>query len=242
MSNETTQFDPRVIMPPGRFAALEEKMEETERLACVGGLLAQGATRILDVGGARGKFLADLAARTQRTLKLVNVDVSDYYADKQLHPGIEFVCGSILDAKFEEASFDIVTFRHVLHHLVAPSLRVTLQNQQRALERMCRLLRPGGRLVFEEQFNNIRLFSRLVYQVSKWASRQGLVFKSFDTGGVIVSFMTPGEIAAVLDALAPQLGIAVEQVSCKPWPVSLRWKLTLLMCSIGSVFYVVKRM
>ncbi|MBI5393970.1 MAG: class I SAM-dependent methyltransferase [Verrucomicrobia bacterium] len=241
MNPEPTQHNPTVTLTPERFAAMEQAMGDPKRLDCIAGLVMQDGMRILDIGGAKGKLLSDLAARSGRALQLFNLDISDYYAGKQLDAGIQFVCGSILDARLEEASFDIVTFRHVLHHLVASNIRATLENQRQALERMCRLLKPGGHLVFEEEVNNVRLFSRMVYHLSKWASDRGIVLKAFDTARVVVSFMTPGEIRAALDALASQVGMEVERCSYQSWPMPLRWKLTILMSRVGSVFYVVRR-
>jgi SAM-dependent methyltransferase len=84
--------------------------------------------RLLDVGSADGPSVGWLAGRGQK----VSLDVDP----RGLAAG--GVCGSVLDLPFRDGTFDVVTAFDVLEHC-AP--------EERALEELCRVLVPGGRLL-----------------------------------------------------------------------------------------------
>ncbi|MBK7874470.1 MAG: methyltransferase domain-containing protein [Planctomycetes bacterium] len=90
---------------------------------------------ILDVGCARGDFLAFLLAR-HPGLRAVGCDA---YSPGVADPRIEFHARALPDCGLPEASFDLVTSWAVFEHLHAPS---------RSFAEVARVLKPGGRFVF----------------------------------------------------------------------------------------------
>jgi len=79
------------------------------------------------------------------------MEVAETYRDKLVSNEIDFLHASILDNTIPDDSFDIVTFRDMLHHLVADTVAGTLANQRRAFDELLRIVRPGGYLIFEEE-------------------------------------------------------------------------------------------
>ena len=135
----------------------------------------------------------------------------------------------------------MVTFRHVLHHLVSDSSSHTLSVQRHGLSQMLRMLRPGGHLVFQEQVHQVKLFSRAVYHLSRLASRYRLRMRFFEAGRVVVSFMTVEEVDKALQSLSDRDALEVVDSCYRPRSVQLRWKLTLLMANVGDAFYVIRK-
>jgi len=91
--------------------------------------------RILDVGCARGDFLAYLLEQ-HPGLEAHGVDAfSPGVADAR----IRFQPHALPECSFESASFDLVTSWAVFEHLHAPA---------RSFAEVARLLKPGGRFVF----------------------------------------------------------------------------------------------
>ncbi|MBN2438705.1 MAG: class I SAM-dependent methyltransferase [Deltaproteobacteria bacterium] len=92
--------------------------------------------RLLDVGCATGTFL-QLAQKNGWEVE--GTELSPYavsFAKNLLNANI--FCGHLMDAGYEEASFDVVTFWHVLEHLSDP---------MRYLQEAHRILKPSGLLV-----------------------------------------------------------------------------------------------
>ena len=92
--------------------------------------------RLLDVGCATGVFL-QLAQESGWEVQ--GTEYSAYaarYAEEHLKADI--FCGELADARYEEASFDVVTCWHVLEHVTDPT---------RTLEEARRILKPSGLLV-----------------------------------------------------------------------------------------------
>jgi hypothetical protein len=107
---------------------------------------------------------------------------------------------------------------------------------------MLRLLAPGGHLIFQEQINRVGLFSRLVYHLSSFTSRRRLRWRYFETGVVVVSFMTPSEVAQAISSLANETPIEVVHSSFERRQDPLRWRVTLLMAFGGDVTYVIRKL
>lgn len=92
--------------------------------------------RLLDVGCATGTFL-ELAQDSGWEVR--GTEYSSYaakYAEEHLKADI--FCGELVDARYEEAFFDVVTFWHVLEHVTDPT---------RYLQEAHRILKPSGLLV-----------------------------------------------------------------------------------------------
>jgi len=91
--------------------------------------------RLLDVGCARGDFLAYLLDR-HPDVQAVGVDA---YSKGVRDPRIEFHARALPECGFPDAAFDLVTAWAVLEHLHAPDV---------SFREIHRILRPGGRFVF----------------------------------------------------------------------------------------------
>jgi 2-polyprenyl-3-methyl-5-hydroxy-6-metoxy-1,4-benzoquinol methylase len=88
--------------------------------------------RLLDVGCGQGLFLA--RAR-ERGWRVAGVEILEPVAARARERGLEVFHGTLEEARFPEGSFDAVTLREVIEHVVDP---VAL------LSEIARVLRPGG--------------------------------------------------------------------------------------------------
>lgn len=118
-----------------REAPIRERVMQ-ERLQWVRRFVASG--RLLEIGCADGAFLA-LAARAGFHAHGVEPDPTTSARARQ-HTGIHVFPGTLADAQYPAASFDVVVLFHVLEHLDSP---------RRALQEIHRVLRPGGVVVLE---------------------------------------------------------------------------------------------
>jgi SAM-dependent methyltransferase len=110
------------------------------------------------------------------------VDISKYAADfVRRRCGVDVVHGSIDDARFPDASFDVVHMSHVLEHLADP-----LGN----LRTIGRLLRPGGCLIVEvpNEFDNLYTWVRL----------RSATAHAYDVPSTHLWFFTPASLARVI--------------------------------------------
>jgi len=241
-----------VVNDPERFMSYEyddygKPIQESERfrylLDLINNKIKKDGITILDIGGASGVFLDTLMRASNYKISAYNLDFDGYYKDKQVSNEIKFLNLSILDSKMKEEQFDIVTFRHVLHHLVGNNVKETKDNQRKALSEIFRILKEGGTLIFEEQVNNIKLFSRIVYHLSKLANKWGIKSKTVQIGDVIVLFLTQGELRRLIESNDKdrKSNIEIKEMKYVSRNLELKWKITLLMCSGGSVFGVVRK-
>jgi SAM-dependent methyltransferase len=235
------QLDTDAILDGERFLHWEHSALSSPMIDQVVGLVDRDGMRICDIGGGRGFVLNEIIHRCPHKLDATVMEVDAGYRDRLLNDGIRFVLKSILSDDIEEHAYDILIFRHVLHHLVGTSVRQTLANQRAMFGRMFRMLRPGGWLVFEEEYNAIRPFSRMVYYLSKWTNRWKIRLRAFEAGKVVVSFLTPGEIRSIIRENSAEHGLEVASESSRRWHMGLRWKLTLLMSNVGHVNYVIRK-
>ena len=101
---------------------------------------------VLDVGTGKGRFAIQLA---QHVTRLVTVDINA--AEQRcaqleaiyngVHDRIRFVLADAQQLPWPEDSFGAVTSWNAFHHLNDP---------ERVLDEMCRVLRPGGKLVLAD--------------------------------------------------------------------------------------------
>jgi SAM-dependent methyltransferase len=93
--------------------------------------------KLLDIGCAVGDFLAHM--RDKYHWQVCGVEVSDYAAGlARKRYGLDVFTGTLEEAHYPDNTFDAVTMWDVLEHLHDPSS---------ALKEICRILKPGGRLV-----------------------------------------------------------------------------------------------
>ena len=235
------QLDAQSSLNATRFSEYERLFDRAWMLEQCIARIDRPGLRVCDVGGATGVFLDSLARRASHPFEGTVFEVDARHRDHLVNSDLNFLNGSILDNDVPDASYDIVTFAHVLHHLVAASAAESHALQQHALGELLRMTRPGGYLIFEEQVNQVKPFARIVYELSRWANRLGLHSSFFEAGTVVVRFMTPSEIEASLASQAAAGRARVDTRHFTPWDMLWRWKLTLLMSRVGAAGFVVER-
>jgi SAM-dependent methyltransferase len=235
------QLDAETSLDAQRFSEYERLFDRTWMLDQCSARIDRPGLSVCDVGGATGVFLDSLAQRAAHPFEGTVFEVDARHRDHLVRDDLHFQNGSILDNDVPDASYDIVTFAHVLHHLVTNSAAETHALQEHALGELLRITRPGGYLIFEEQVNEVQPFARIVYELSRWANRLGVHWSFFEAGTVVVRFMTPAEIEAGLAKQAAQGRARVEARNFTRWNMPLRWKLTLLMARVGAAGFVVQR-
>lgn len=99
----------------------------------------RGDEALLDVGTGPGDFPARLQAGGHQG-RLVGLDLSEGMVQQARgrHSGLEFVCAGADHLPFPDATFDVVTARHMLYHV--PNVPAVLTDVHR-------VLRPGGRFL-----------------------------------------------------------------------------------------------
>lgn len=235
------QLDPGEILDADRFMDYERGVKRSRLVAALLGVLDRPGMELCDVGGATGVFLNEILAKSPHPIRGTILEVNEKYRSHVVRPEFEFLCTSIVDNQVPDDTFDAVTFRHVLHHLVADSVPETLALQENALSELLRITRPGGYVIFEEQVHWVQPFSRAVYHLSKLANRYRIRWRFFETGTVVISFLTPAELAAMVARHrdAGRLTVCYEQ--CTRRRVRWRWRLTVLMSRVGDALYVLRK-
>lgn len=100
-------------------------------------LLPAGGT-VLDVGCGAGSLLADVGRHGK--FRLLGVEYRPEAAEIARSRGITVWTGELADADIPDKSVDLVVMEHVIEHVRDP---------RRTLERIARLLEPGGTIVGE---------------------------------------------------------------------------------------------
>ncbi len=110
-------------------------MVSRERLQDV--LRFKPAGRLLEIGCAEGEFLSVASSEGFQSIGL-ETDPGSTEAGRSR--GLDVQTGSLSDAGFLPAQFDVVVMYHVIEHLDSP---------RRTLMEISRVLRPGGLLALE---------------------------------------------------------------------------------------------
>ena len=105
-----------------------------------------GGERILDVGVGTGHMAFDMAKATIGHNEIVGIDISDdmlnICRDRCTDlPNVSFEMADLYDLPFNEESFDVVLSVQVFEYL---------EDVQRALLELHRVLKPGGRLILRD--------------------------------------------------------------------------------------------
>lgn len=128
-------------------------------------LTLKGDESALDVGCGLGKMQIGVAKHlTNGTV--VGIDIWDKMEIRGNSPHhalenakiegvanrVQFERGNVLELKFPDASFDVITCASVLNNLEGKDLRA------KALKEIKKILRPGGSLLFLEPLHNLQNF------------------------------------------------------------------------------------
>ena len=113
--------------------------------------------RVLDLGCGNGWFSVILAKRGALVdgieISPVAVDISKKRADvNNVGPVTNFQCMSFYELDFPSEYFDKIIGLSVLHHA---------EHKELLMESLYRVLKPGGRIVFNEPFGNSEWLEKL---------------------------------------------------------------------------------
>lgn len=236
---EELQLPSKIILDPFRFMK-HEGWDNSLLIPTILSLINENGLKICDIGGASGRLLNELLLKSNHKLFAHILDIDNFYRNK-VNKNIKFINASILNCSIEDNFFDIVVFRHFLHHLVSNNIKNTLRIQKHALNEIFRITKNEGYVIFIEQVNEVPLFSRIVYHLSKITNKFKINLKSFDAGKVIVYFLSQKAIRKMLLELKKNYNLEIKKEQFIHWyNHPLKWKLTILMSKIGSVFYIIK--
>lgn len=123
-----------------RLGLLEQVWDPmtTRRLVALG--VGPGA-RCLEIGGGGGSIAAWLCDRVGPSGSVVATDLDTRWLDAVGRPNLEVVRHDLLVDDFPGGSFDVIHARAVLEHIA---------DRDRALERICTWLAPGGWLHLDD--------------------------------------------------------------------------------------------
>jgi 2-polyprenyl-3-methyl-5-hydroxy-6-metoxy-1,4-benzoquinol methylase len=105
------------------------RVERIERI------LGRRGNQLLDVGCATGFFLK---AAVERGYDAHGVEISRYCVNHLVEPKANVVCGTLEDARYPDAKFDLITMWDVVEHL---------KNPRAVLTECARIARPNAGLV-----------------------------------------------------------------------------------------------
>jgi len=128
----------------------------------------------------------------------------------------------------------------LLHHLVSNNLKNTLKIQKLALDEIFRITKKNGYVLFIEQVNNNEIFSWIIYLLSKFANKLSINIGFFYTGKVIVHFLSYNYIKKMIKDFKIKYNLKIYKTQYLPWKIEFKWKITLLMSNVGTVFYIIK--
>jgi SAM-dependent methyltransferase len=109
---------------------------------------------VFDIGCGDGRLLDGIRASCSGVGKLAGCEISSFAAESARKKGYDISVGSFEALSFPVESFDLIFLIQVLEHLADPS---------GAMDKIARMLRPGGLVVIETPSTNcldFRLFHR----------------------------------------------------------------------------------
>lgn len=157
-----------------------------------------GLGEILDIGGGNGKFMDRMLDEFPEARGYL-IDVSqNLLALNRPGPRKHLIHGSFEDLPqlVADKKFDLITINWVLHHLVGPGYRQSVDNIEQALKMASRLLSPSGFIfVAENEYQGLfetNLPSHVIYAITRIKNPVfvRLANRYFNTAGVGVCFQS----------------------------------------------------
>ncbi|MBT1072569.1 class I SAM-dependent methyltransferase [Pelotalea chapellei] len=155
---------------------------------------------ILDAGCGEGLTLEKLV-KLNPAARVIGVDTEPENLEICRRHGLPVQEGSLYDLPFADASFDTVLFSEVIEHLDDP---------ERALAEIFRVLRPGGRVIIIFPNDRTFMLARLAL---------GMVREAFYDPGHVRQW-TPRQIRSVLSAVGFKT-VAARNIPFLCWPACL---------------------
>ena len=209
---------------------------ESRSLNCALQLIKSG-NDVLDIGGASGILLSELLKRSPANFNAHLLEIDDFYKNRIKDARIHFIKGSILNTD-QTKHFDVVMARQVLHHLIGSNFRQTKANQIQALQNLWKLVKPEGYLIIEEEMNNNKLASKIIFYGSKIAKLSGMKIKSLELGRLIVRFMAQEELLEIIHDME---NAKICDQKFDEWHFDGLMKATNLMNNVGLLFLAIQK-
>lgn len=203
-------------------------------------LIKKPNMKICDVGGATGLLLNEIILKSKHVIDANILEVEEFYKNRIVNKDINFIQGSILDKTIKDNEFDIVVFRLVLHHIISNNLGNTKKIQTRALNEVFRITKNEGFVIFFEQINHSRLFSMLIYYLSKIFNKLKIKWAFFDIDNVIVHFLTFKDLKRNLNVYMKKYKFEFLKKEFNYMIFSLKWKFLFFMRKMGYIFLIIK--
>ena len=193
---------------------------------------------VCDIGGGNGNLLSNIK-KYANIKDLYNIEFTRSYFYNLSSDDIKPINGSISKLPIQDNSFDYVIVEDVLHHLIGNTRAHSKQNVVDALSEMQRVVKNGGYIIIDEEYNKYKIFSAALFHITKVLSKSSMQFKYFYIHkDVIVSFLSPLELTDMLINIDT---IKIIDVNQERWDMKLRYKLTLLMSNVGKIIFVCKK-
>lgn len=194
---------------------------------------------ICEFGGGAGQLLGELK-KVYPHCKYSNVEIINDYKKFLVSKEINFIVGSVLNSQFPDNSFDVIIMRDVLHHLVGSSYQETLNNQNRALMELKRLLRPQGAVFIEELTNESLVAGRTIYYLANLISRLNINISLLGVSSkAVVFFLQSSNLRALCYKIFGRENIAEIQII--PQQANWQTKLAHLGGGIRKAFIVIEK-
>lgn len=167
-------FEPKYRQQDVKFVEMSRELTadnyDIQRIIAKIRTIGRPALRILDVGGGIGTVATALAEAFPES-HVVVVDVSPLARDNFIpHARTSLVFDDFLSWQ-PAGTFDVVIFRTVLHHFVAPTESLTDAAQHAAIAKAAEIASPGGKVLvienFYEPFATEDLTGRLIYALTR---------------------------------------------------------------------------
>ncbi|MBA4020561.1 MAG: hypothetical protein C0483_25665 [Pirellula sp.] len=154
---------PNTLLEP--LSAADERLRAVRRLAEETISRCGTTARIADVGCGSGRYLRELVETSPR-LRLTGIDPSAALLE-HLPERAAAVCGNLLRLPTDDESFDAAFCIEALEHALVPA---------RAVDELCRVVRPGGRVVIVDKDARFQALS-LSDPWEHWFGAQSLSLK-----------------------------------------------------------------
>jgi ubiquinone/menaquinone biosynthesis C-methylase UbiE len=165
---------------------------------------------VLDVGCAAGVWAHHVSKRVARSVG-VDVDGPTVELGARLHPDAELRQADARHLPFADGEFDKVVFISTLEHIDDP---------ERALAEVARVLKPGGRLAIADIVSERQLVDAIVCDTDLWASciggatQEDAYRDAIEAAGLRVEAVRPNDYAFLTDqALGASRRYGVKSVS-----------------------------
>ena len=194
--------------------------------------------RVLDIGGANGRFSDRLLSEYPRAQAVVLDNSEHLLSQNQPNDRKKIVLGSATDlpSLFESEKFDFIFINCLLHHLVTSSYQESRRVIAQVLSDMSGVLAANGRIsIWENIFEGVfwhGLPGRMIFEITSIPAMARLVRKlGANTAGVGVCFLSRNQWEQELESA----GMRLRATGWMPMRLPLYQRIPLGIGKIGAV-------